>query len=85
MSTRISTYFDRFLYWIRWAATILLGGCITVSIVFMTAGSLMRMDYPLKFMAAKGFVDGFIYLTLWAPGIALAMTIMREHRRAKAN
>ncbi|MCC5834996.1 MAG: hypothetical protein JJU20_09710 [Opitutales bacterium] len=58
------------------------GGAVTGALLFVVIGSLAGLDYSALEMLRNGAADGAFYLTIWSPGLALVLCIMRAYKRS---
>ncbi len=68
-------------YFLFWMAAIVAGGAALGAVVFPLAGLGFRTGYTAAELVRNGARIGGFYCLLWAPGIAVVLSVMRAYRR----
>ena len=72
-------------YFFAWVAGLVVLGAILGAIFFPLGGWLLDAERTSYALFLRGLRFGSFYFLIWAPAIAITMTVMRAYRRQHPN
>ncbi len=72
------------LYFLAWTLGITALGVIVGAVVYPIIGLAFSLDYTLRELVLNGIKAIGFYFGIWAPGIALVMTVKKAYETNKA-
>lgn len=72
------------LYCLAWVLGICLGGALLSVIVYPLGGALLGAERSGGQLALTGLRTLGFYFSIWAPGIAIVLTVKREYEARQA-
>jgi hypothetical protein len=73
------------LYCLAWVLGICLGGALLSVIVYPLGGALLGAERSGGQLALTGLRTLGFYFSIWAPGIAIVLTVKREYEARQAS
>ncbi|HEY0944591.1 MAG TPA: hypothetical protein VGD81_04960 [Opitutaceae bacterium] len=73
------------LYWLLWTSGVIAAGTLLGVLLFPLVGKLIGARFTVGELAITGAKTLGFYFALWAPGLAIVLTVKRayEQRRRK--